>query len=99
MAFKLPISHVGETMPSAEITSSDAYRSQREMQMSELDQVGDITACWDTGDLRNPASIEKTVAKVQAQALGARSLGLPHKRIKPRFYIKQYLKVPISYMT
>ena len=57
MAFKLPISQVGETMPSAEITSLDAYKSQREMQMNELDQGEDITACWDTGDLRNPASI------------------------------------------
>ena len=52
------------------------------MEMSELDQVKDITACWDTGDLRNPASIKKIVAKVQTQAQGARSLGLPRKRIK-----------------
>ena len=51
MAFKLPISQVGETMPSPEITSADAYKSQREMEMRELDQVKDITACWDTGDL------------------------------------------------
>ena len=70
MAFKLPISQVGETMPSAEITSLDAYKSQREMQMNELDQGEDITACWDTGDLRNPASIKRIVAKVQTQALG-----------------------------